>query len=43
MINPGNPYSQDILPARMLSLALAELNGRETGVFSHSSKVTAEE
>jgi hypothetical protein len=43
MTNPGNPYLLEILPAQMLSLALAESNGREAGVFSRSGKITAEE
>ena len=33
----------EILPVQMVSLALAELSGREAGLFSHASKVTETE
>ena len=33
----------EILPVQMVSLALAGLNGREAGLFSHGSKVTETE
>jgi len=33
----------EILPAQMVSLALAQLSGHEAGVFSRASKVTLEE
>jgi glutamine---fructose-6-phosphate transaminase (isomerizing) len=33
----------EILPVQMVSLALAELGGREAGLFSHASKVTETE
>ena len=33
----------EILPVQMVSLALADLSGREAGLFSHASKVTETE
>lgn len=39
---PGLPLLE-ILPVQMVSLALADLSGKEAGLFSHSSKVTETE